>query len=98
MTVTFMVALCRAHDAAVLVVLIGAGIVGSQAQIHPRASALEGGEQLGADALSLAGGIDMFLRTDDACTYQFYEHRGFMRAVRSIVRIAPRRGRRKPFQ
>ena len=30
-------------------------------------------------------GMDMFLRTDDACTYQFYEHRGFMRAAERDV-------------
>ena len=30
-------------------------------------------------------GMDMFLRTDDACPYQFYEPRGFMRAVERDV-------------
>ena len=37
-------------------------------------------------------GMDMFLRTDDACTYQFYEHRGFMRAVERDVAMGGAKG------
>lgn len=37
-------------------------------------------------------GMDMFLRTDDACTYQFYEHRGFMRAAERDVAMGGSKG------
>lgn len=32
-------------------------------------------------------GKEVYLHTDDACTYQFYEHRGFKRAEEKKVTL-----------